>query len=132
MDFVFNIMKQSRFYMIWNNMKNRCESIYSTSFYLYGGRGIKCLWNSFGKFQDDMYKSYLKHIEDFGENDTTIDRINNDGNYCKENCRWATRKEQGRNKRSNVFITFNNEDRKSTRLNSSHSQISYAVFCLKK
>ena len=56
-----------------------------------------------------MYDSYLKHLEKYGKENTTLDRINNDGNYCKENCRWATIKEQNRNKRTNVFLTYQNK-----------------------
>ena len=46
-----------------------------------------------------MYESYLEHIKKFGKKNTTIDRIDNDGNYCKENCHWATAKEQSLNVR---------------------------------
>ena len=53
-----------------------------------------------------MLTSYNDHIKKFGTKETTIDRIGNNGNYSKENCRWATYKEQCRNTRKNRLITY--------------------------
>lgn len=99
-------MSRSRFYRIFNGIKIRCNNKKDTGYYRYGGRGIKCEWKDFMEFKKDMYKSYLYHIKKYGEKDTSIDRIDNNGNYCKENCRWATRKENINNISSNVKITF--------------------------
>lgn len=70
----------------------------------YGGRGITVCerWrgvDGFKNFLEDMGRRPAPHF--------TIERQNNDGNYEPSNCHWATRKEQGRNRRSNVLITFN-------------------------
>ena len=99
-------MSNTRFYHIFKSLCSRCLYPRNNRYSIYGKRGIKVLWKSFKEFKDDMHESYLDHVKEFGEKNTTIDRIDNNRNYCKENCRWATCKEQSRNRSTNHSITF--------------------------
>jgi len=89
-------------------MLSRCKNKKSKSYKNYGGRGIKVCkrWETYELFRDDVKLAMIKHIEENNGN-TSLDRINNDRDYSPENCRWATSKEQCRNKRGNQNITYN-------------------------
>lgn len=94
-------MKNTRLYRIWSHIKERCYKSRCKSFKYYGARGITMdneWFNSFMSF-------YNWAIANGYTDDLTIDRINVNENYCPENCRWLTMKEQASNKRtSHSFI----------------------------
>lgn len=94
-------MSKTRFYKIWCGILKRCNNKNESSYINYGGRGIKVCkeWTDFPNFKADMYAAYLKHVEEYGEEDTSIERLDVNGNYTKKNCTWATRKEQNTNTR---------------------------------
>ena len=88
-----------RFYKIWADMKQRCTNPKCASFYNYGGRGIQydLKWMCYENFKSDMYPSYLSHCEQYGVKQTTLDRIDVNDHYYKNNCRWATYQQQSVN-----------------------------------
>lgn len=92
---------ETREYVTWCNIKSRCYSKNHVSYDRYGARGIRVCrrWkNSFENFLADMGERPSK--------EHSIERVNNLKNYSPSNCKWATRKEQGRNKRNNRVLRF--------------------------
>lgn len=87
--------RENRLYRIWTNMKTRCTNPnIGYKYSRYGGRGIAVCkeWTAYGPF-------YEWAIKNGYSDDLTLDRINNDGDYSPENCRWITMKEQCKNRK---------------------------------
>lgn len=98
----YNEIKYRRLYNIWGKMKARCYQKSNEYYKNYGGRGIQICneWlESFDNFRDWA-------ITNGYQDDLTIDRINNDGNYEPNNCRWATYLIQANNTRANRLLTY--------------------------
>lgn len=88
----------------WSAMRRRCNTASTGNYALYGGRGIKVC---------DEWKDYLAFREwalaNGYDDSLTLDRIDANGDYCPENCRWVTLKEQARNRRNTIYVEFHGE-----------------------
>ena len=95
---------RSKLYDVWKQMCKRCYDENSRYYYNYGGRGISIC----EEWQDiDGYYRFKEWAEQNGyQEGLTIDRIDNNGDYCPENCSWETMKHQSNNKRNNRRFTI--------------------------
>lgn len=96
---------KTRLKTIWTNMKSRCNNPNVKAYPRYGGRGIEVCreWS-------DSFKAFEKWALENGYSENlTIDRIDVNGNYCPENCRFVTYTENNQNRRDNVLLEFNGE-----------------------
>lgn len=101
------VIKNDRIYSIWTNMKQRCKNKNIINYKNYGARGI-----SVCKEWDESFDLFYEWSMDNGyRDDLTLDRIDNDGDYCPENCRWVTYLVQQNNKRSNHYIKYKGEEK---------------------
>lgn len=101
---------RTRLYVIWCHMTERCENKHSERYPYYGGRGIQVCeeWKDFVVFRDwVLANGYSPSL--------TIDRINNDGDYEPNNCKWSTMKDQCNNRRTNHLLTYNGKTQSITR-----------------
>lgn len=96
----------TKLYHVWLSMRARCNNPNDKGYQNYGGRGIKVCneWNDYKNFKTWAYENGYK--EDSG---LSIDRIDVNGNYEPNNCRWATIKQQANNTRRNVYLTIDGE-----------------------
>lgn len=96
-------MAKTRIFKIWVGIRKRCTNNKCKAYPLYGGRGIKICkqWDEFINFYNDMKYGYSDEL--------SLDRINPNGDYEPSNCRWATMKQQNRNRRNNNIIECNGE-----------------------
>lgn len=91
--------ERSATYRSWSSMKTRCDNPSSDGYEHYGARGIS---------YDRRWSDFTNFLEDMGAapEGATIDRIDNSKGYSKENCRWATKLEQTRNRRNTITVEY--------------------------
>ena len=99
----------TRLYSIWNSMRQRCNNQNHRAFCNYGGRGIKVCneWDDFAAFRDWAYESGYR--DDAARGELTLDRIDVNGDYSPENCRFADMKQQAENRRDSIIVEHNGE-----------------------
>ena len=96
---------RNRLYRIWAGVKDRCLNPRSKYWERYGGRGITIC----KEWTDDYMSFHNWAIHNGYKDNLTLDRIENNGNYCPDNCRWATYEEQENNRSNNVLFDVNGE-----------------------
>lgn len=97
-------MTNTKLFNVWRTMKERCNNKSYRQYKDYGGRGISLCdeWEEFKPFMEwSLENGYKEGL--------SIDRIDNDGNYCPENCRWTTVRVQSRNRRANRILEYGGE-----------------------
>lgn len=92
---------KERLYQTWGNMRSRCNNPQNKRYAQYGGRGISICpeWDDYAVFRNWAISAGYR-------DDLTIDRVDVDGNYCPENCRWATTEEQMNNMTKNRYLSY--------------------------
>lgn len=98
-------LSKTRLYRVYCGIKARCYNPKNECYRIYGGRGITMC----EEWKNNFLSFYNWAINNGHREDLSIDRINNDGNYEPNNCRWATPKEQSNNTRRCIYVTYNNE-----------------------
>jgi hypothetical protein len=99
-------MRNSPGYAAWVKMFQRCYNPSNRKYLRYGGRGIQVCgrWKDFAKFLEDMGpRPFIG---------ASLERLDNDGDYCKTNCVWATAKQQARNKSNTLYVDYQGTSQK--------------------
>lgn len=117
-------LSNTRIYKIWIDIKKRCYNSKHICYQNYGGRGITMC----DDWKNDFKSFYNWSMNNGYQQNLSIDRINNDGNYEPSNCRWTNRKTQNNNTRHNHYITYNG---KTLTLAQWSEELGFTYSCLK-
>lgn len=91
-------MSYTSIYKIYSWLISRCKNTSNSRYKNYWWRWILCEWNSFEEFYSDMWELYREWL--------SIERMNNNWNYCKKNCIWIERNKQQKNKQNTIFYNW--------------------------
>ena len=103
-------LSKTRLHKIWSKMIDRCYNPHHVQYHNYGGRGITIC----REWKDDFTVFYAWAMANGYAETLSIDRIDNDGNYCPENCQWITMREQQNKRGDNVLVTMNGKTQNVT------------------
>lgn len=116
-------MSDTKLYGVWCAMKHRCANAKDRSYYLYGGKGVKVCDNWINNFKNfftwSIKNGYCEGL--------TVERLNSNGNYVPENCKWADRTEQNNNTNRNVFVDGKTIGQHATEQNRPYYKVYYEL-----
>lgn len=103
------ILNNIHLYGIWHSMLERCENPKHRGYKWYGGKKPKPVtvckeWHDYMTFRNQVWNNYIEHVKQYGREQTSIDRIDWNGNYELANCKWADWEQQGRNKSTTKYF----------------------------
>lgn len=99
------------FYQRWKSMIKRCYNKNDSAYKNYGKRGIGVCtqWFKFENFKNKMFSSFVLFEKQNGKNSATLERLDNNKNYCPNNCTWATKSQQSKHTSRIVYLKFKNK-----------------------
>lgn len=102
-------ISNSKFYRTWASMRDRCTNKNNTHYDRYSQLGIDSRWLKFDNFMEDMYIKYLLALKHIEYNRISIERVDTNRGYFKDNCKWIDVREQGNNRSDTRLLTYNGE-----------------------
>lgn len=124
------ILNNIHLYDIWTGMMDRCYNPKNHAYKWYGGKKVNPTrvykkWQDYTGFKEDNWEEYTNHVKQYGREQTSIDREDENGDYCPSNCSWADWEQQGRNKSSTKYFLPCNNYQKTLRQHCKQNEYGY-------